>query len=107
MGTSFSCWFRGVRVLSFSSEVSPNSIADTRGPGDCGTEIFTADKVEGVEHKGSEDTTMAEVKILLEDFLEDYFPQLLKYEDLQTISIKTERLVLCYYKMLRYLNSIE
>jgi hypothetical protein len=71
------------RSLSNFCEVSSVSIRDAEGPGECGSEVFIAQEVDGIGDKGSGVTTV-DVETNLGAFLEDFqtldhFPQLPKY----------------------------
>jgi hypothetical protein len=74
------------------------STRDTEGPGDCGSEVFTAERTERVEDSMSGDTTVVNVQTLFEAFLEgfqtlNYFPQLLKYQEFQSNSIRIKEIL--------------
>jgi hypothetical protein len=92
---SFSCWFRGITVPFCVCQVSSVSTRDAEGPGYCGSGVFTAEQVDAVGDKGSGDTTMVDAKKLLEDFQTwDYFPQLLNYQDFQSIRFQIKGILL-------------
>jgi hypothetical protein len=70
---SFSCWFRVKRVLFFSlgggvSSVSTGMLKDQ----ETRSGVFIAEDVDGVEEKGSGDTTTIDVQTLLVAFLENF-----------------------------------
>ena len=68
MDISFACWFRiiGVPPLCF---LSPSvSIRDDKGPGNCGSGVFTAEEVHEAEAEGSGDTTIVNTDTLGELF---------------------------------------
>jgi hypothetical protein len=78
---------------SVFSEVSLVSTGDAEGPGVCQSVFHVAEEVGegGVGNGGSGYTIMVDVETLLDAFFGgiqtwDYFPQLLKYQDFQSIS---------------------
>jgi hypothetical protein len=65
----------------------------------CFSGVFIAEVFDGVGDKGSGDTTKVNVETPLEAFLEDfhtsdYFPQLLQYQEFQSISIWVKGILL-------------
>ena len=81
------------------SEVSLVSTRDAAGPGDFQSEVSVAEEVDGVGDKVSGDTIMVDVATLLDAFFGgiwpwDYFPQLLKYQEFQTISSRVKGILL-------------
>jgi len=79
--------------------VSLVSTRDAEGPGDSQSEVCVAKKVDGVGNKGSGDTIMVDVETLPDAFFGgiwtwDYFPQLLKYQEFQSISKRVKGILL-------------
>jgi len=54
LDSSFICWFRAIRVPFSISGVSSVSTRDAEEPGVCGSGVFIAEEVDGVEDKGQE-----------------------------------------------------
>jgi hypothetical protein len=80
--------------------VSSISTTNAEGPVDfCGSGVFIVEEVDGMGDKRSGDTTTVNMQIFLKAFSKDfqtwdYFPQLLKYQDLWSISIQIKGVIL-------------
>jgi len=82
-------------------QVSSVSTRGAEGPGDYGPDIVIVEEVDGVVHKWSGNTTTVTVETLLEAFLKgfqtwDSFPQVLKYQDSQSISVRIKEIILYF-----------
>jgi hypothetical protein len=65
------------------------------------------EEIDGKGDKGSGDTTIADVEILLEDFWNwDYFPHLPKCQNFQSISIRIKGILLLFAAIITS-NSIQ
>jgi hypothetical protein len=82
----------------------PTPLVSTRGaegPGDCGPDVVIVEEDDGVGEKWSGNTTTVTVETLLEAFLKsfqtsDSLPNLLKYQDFQSISIRIKEIILYF-----------
>jgi hypothetical protein len=78
----------------------PVSTRGAEGPGDCGPDVIVEED-DGVGEKWSGNTITVTEETLLEAFLKgfqsrDSFPQLLKYQDFQSISIRIKEIMLYF-----------
>jgi hypothetical protein len=81
--------------LSLFSTVSEVSARDSAGPGDCGSRVFIVEEDDGIGDKGLVDSTMVDVRTLLEDFWNwDYFPHMLKNQNFWSISLQSKGILL-------------
>jgi hypothetical protein len=99
LGIFYSCWFKGTMVPFYPPP--PKSLQYLAGvlkDQETGPDIVIVEEVD-VGEKRSGNTTTVTVETLLEAFLKgfqnwDSFPQLLKYQDFRSISIRIREIIL-------------